>query len=122
MPAETELGPPALAEQLTRQFYAWERRGRGWDVTDHPTTVEPPYAPFVRFASAITVPDDGIRHSFWSALFAPKKAPAGYDFYDSDLSEQDFPLAEEKPYSEIQVALPPDAKVANVTEQFLRSL
>ena len=35
-----------LDEQLTEQFYAWEQRGRGWQVFDEPVNVEPPFRPF----------------------------------------------------------------------------
>jgi hypothetical protein len=35
-----------LAEKLTRQFYRWEERGRGWRVFDEPVAPEPPYLPF----------------------------------------------------------------------------
>src|SRR5690349_95544 len=37
---------PSLDEQLTEQFYAWEKRGRGWQVFDEPVNPEPPFRPF----------------------------------------------------------------------------
>src|SRR5580700_5410768 len=33
-------------EALTRQFYEWEKRGRGWQVFDQPVAPEPPFRPF----------------------------------------------------------------------------
>ena len=30
--------------ELTRAFYDWERRGRGWDLYSSPVRLEPPYA------------------------------------------------------------------------------
>lgn len=38
--------PLTLPEQLTRQFYDWERRGRGWWVYNAPVDLEPPFVPF----------------------------------------------------------------------------
>ena len=34
------------AEQLTKQFYRWELRGRGWKVFENAVSPEPPFAPF----------------------------------------------------------------------------
>jgi hypothetical protein len=38
--------PACLAELLTGQFYAWERRGRGWKVWETAVSIEPPFVPF----------------------------------------------------------------------------
>lgn len=39
--------PPLTREELlTLQFYAWERRGRGWKVWHAPVRLEPPFRPF----------------------------------------------------------------------------
>ena len=35
----------AQAVALTEGFYAWEVRGRGWDVYDFPVALEPPFRP-----------------------------------------------------------------------------
>ncbi len=34
------------AEALTRYFYDWEERGRGWLFADRPVELEPPFVPF----------------------------------------------------------------------------
>jgi hypothetical protein len=34
------------AEHITKSFYAWESRGRGWDVAQYPVALEPPYRPY----------------------------------------------------------------------------
>jgi hypothetical protein len=46
---------------LTRQFYAWQFRGRGWQVYDRPVSIEPPFRPFFgHFVAGInSVVDDG---------------------------------------------------------------
>lgn len=36
----------ALSERITASFYAWELRGRGWDIAAYPVALEPPYRPF----------------------------------------------------------------------------
>lgn len=33
-------------EALTRHFYEWEMRGRGWQVESRPIALEPPFRPF----------------------------------------------------------------------------
>lgn len=39
------------SEELTRAFYAWEHRGRGWAAWDAPVHLEPPFQPFSRHAT-----------------------------------------------------------------------
>src|ERR1700693_6592962 len=36
----------SASEALTRQFYEWEMRGRGWQVWSRPVGLEPPFRPF----------------------------------------------------------------------------
>src|SRR5947208_8642924 len=64
------LVPRPRAELVTALFYAWERRGRGWQVWPAPVELEPP---FRSVASVYTdsLPqdfDDGRRHTFLSAV------------------------------------------------------
>ncbi len=71
---------PALSETLTERFYAWERRGRGWDAFDFPVELEPEFHPFFgHFALPVANTfDDGKRHtilSSLSSLFPKKKVP-----------------------------------------------
>ena len=59
--------PVSLSESLTRQFYDWERRGRGWQVWDGPVELEPPFRPFsYRLAQFGQPIDDGRRDTFLS--------------------------------------------------------
>jgi len=68
---ETELNAlsPTLSEQLTRDFYRWEKRGRGWQFWLDVVELEPVYEPFfyhqVPFQPAV---DDGRRPTFFSSL------------------------------------------------------
>jgi hypothetical protein len=51
---------PTASDLLTRQFYEWERRGRGWTVWSEPVDLEPAFRPFVgHYLSRASVPDDG---------------------------------------------------------------
>lgn len=70
---------PTLAETLTRYFYLWERRGRGWDHAGAPVGLEPPFAPFdpttPRSSGAA---DDGVHRSYLHFLHSrlfPRKRP-----------------------------------------------
>src|SRR5437899_1223778 len=61
------------AEALTRQFYEWERRGRGWQVFNQPVALEPLFRPFFgHFVSANpgAIADDGRKPTFLSSLFS----------------------------------------------------
>jgi len=62
---EAPLG--TQAELLTRQFYEWERRGRGWALWDFPVALEPPFVPFRFHKVSRHARDDGQRHTLLSA-------------------------------------------------------
>jgi hypothetical protein len=67
--------PPPLTpeEALTEQFYAWERRGRGWSVFPHPVDPEPPFRPFLgHFPPSALVPIDDARKPTWLSTLAEK--------------------------------------------------
>jgi len=52
----------SVHEQLSEQFYKWEKRGRGWQVFDEPVMPEPPFRPFYDHYLPETAPvDDGRR-------------------------------------------------------------
>jgi len=56
-------------EELTRNFYEWEQRGRGWDVWDFPVDLEPPFVPFYNHLPEVnTYTDDGRKPTFLSTL------------------------------------------------------
>src|SRR5437016_180268 len=59
------------SDALTRQFYDWEKRGRGWQVWEQPVFLEPPFRPFYgHYLSAVlgSAPDDGRKPTFLSSL------------------------------------------------------
>jgi hypothetical protein len=58
-------------EIVTLSFYAWEIRGRGWELAPYPVALEPPYRPFHILPGLVpetTVIDDGKRPTFMSSL------------------------------------------------------
>ncbi|MBI3735917.1 ATP-binding protein, partial [Candidatus Sumerlaeota bacterium] len=120
----------------TEQFYDWERRGRGWRVWEESAYLEPPFRPFFHLPVNLTPPvDDGRRHTWASLLIekvqdwmtgkratpAPEPIEAGLLAL---LEEPEIPPYEdEEGLIELQVALPPTAKVTNDTfAAFLLSL
>lgn len=127
----SESPPPTVAEQLTRDFYAWERRGRGWQVWRYPVALEPPFRPFLgHFASFQPVSDDARKPTFLGALIeriherfsgqprqaqwlmpAPEPEPEPEIFWD------------ETGITEIRVSLPSHVKVSpELAERLLQSL
>lgn len=73
-------------EIVTFSFYAWELRGRGWDVAPYPVALEPPFRPFRILPELLaerTIIDDGKRPTLMSSFvdsvrdaFRPNKALA----------------------------------------------
>lgn len=58
-----------VEDRLTEQFYRWELRGRGWQVSDEPVRLEPPFRPFTgHFVPPRPERDDGRRHTLFSGL------------------------------------------------------
>lgn len=120
--------PEPLPVALTRQFYEWEQRGRGWLTWDEAVDLEPPFRPF-----AFVLPhdlqqqDDGRRHTLFSALREI------LSFWPSE--NKGVEARNEEPYPEparptniadlveLQVILPPEFDVSKtLAEQFLLSL
>jgi hypothetical protein len=60
----------SLSEYLTAQFYAWEQRGRGWNIFDEPVELESSFIPFFGYfpPKRTTQIDDGRRPRFFPAL------------------------------------------------------
>ncbi len=126
--------PPPLtpAELLTAQFYAWEQRGRGWQVWPYPVSPEPPFRPFLIHyaASPAANLDDARKPTFWSTLLETirhilKGAPqTPEEPLQIELSEPEpEPFESDAPLAEIQVSVPPTLKITkDAAEQFLLSL
>jgi excisionase family DNA binding protein len=60
---------PTLSEQLTRNFYRWEKRGRGWQFWYDVVDLEPVYEPFFHRCGPVnTVVDDGRKPTILSSV------------------------------------------------------
>jgi len=110
------------AEILTARFYAWERRGRGWESFDYQVELEPPFRPFP--GHYITRPKDdgrppGLLARLFGGLFGRDDAEPDPDEEEPDPEpvESDFPLVE------FAVSVPPGTSVgAESTEAWLSAL
>jgi hypothetical protein len=59
----------SIEERLADQFYAWELRGRGWDVWPAPVHLEPAFLPFPGHSLPYEpAPDDGRRPTLFSRI------------------------------------------------------
>ena len=122
-----------LTEQLTREFYDWERRGRGWQVYPVPVELEPAFEPFLRHASQLapSLPsDNGRKETFASRLVSRLKnywvdPPVPDNPIFPEKRAEVFPAADSEtgPRSELGVVLPADEEVnREAAEQLILSL
>ena len=115
---------PTLPEQLTQQFYDWERRGRGWRVWNQPVELEPPFRPFFHYWPTVEpIHDDGRRETWLSKLTRNLFGPG-----ETKTPERELPEIEEylptgteavQPLIEVQVTLPPDLKISKTIAEHL---
>ncbi|MDA1277207.1 MAG: type IV secretion system DNA-binding domain-containing protein [Verrucomicrobia bacterium] len=122
---------PSVSELLTRQFYAWERRGRGWTVWADPVDPEPPFRPFVgHFVSRNAVRDDGQEETIlsrWAGSFRqmlgekkPQESPPPIEEPEEPEPEM---VAKRRDLIELQTLLPANLDISrDAFEQFLLSL
>ena len=58
-----------LSDALTKQFYDWEKRGRGWHIFDNAVDLEPDFYPFFgHYVSPKTFIDDSKRNTLFSKI------------------------------------------------------
>src|SRR4051812_5824934 len=121
----------SIEEQLTRQFLAWEVRGRGWQVWDVPVEIEPPFRPFFGHyvsRSAHGPADDGRKPTLLSSLADRLKSAWGRNqasvrTQDESIEEPEPRPFRESPLCEIHIALPAGTKIGkDAAEQFVLSL
>jgi len=116
-----------LDTELTRQFYAWEERGRGWQVFPAPVCPEPPFRPFEGHGiSSLPKIDDGRKHTAFSSLIdgVRKRFSAKSEDVSNDAPEEPEPAwVERSELAEVQVILPVEGKAhPNIFERFLSNL
>ena len=126
--------PLTQTERLTAQFYAWEQRGRGWQVWDYPVGLEPPFEPFFfhHAPQPIAVLDDARKPTLLSTIaegirswFRPETHPEPVPTVGEPVAGElePEPVYEAGPLVAIQASIPPTLKVGReVSEQLLLSL
>lgn len=123
-----EASPQTQEELLTKQFYAWEKQGRGWTVWPYPVELEPPFQPFLgHYAASFPAIDDARKPTVLSSVvesvrnyFAPPVAE------DEDIEDEPvipFPDTSKEDLVELAVTLPSTHETRKeVAERFLLSL
>ncbi len=117
-----------LAERLTADFYAWERRGRGWTVSKYPVILEPPFRPFFhKFLQDNPIADDARRPGIlerlldWFRRSGAERTPDAPA--DEGFDDEPDPDDQEGELIELQVRLPPSLDVSReLAERMLLSL
>lgn len=119
--------PETIEESISRQFYDWEHRGRGWPVYQHPVDLEPPFRPFSFFLpnERPALLDDGKVPTFFSGLFDGRaRAPSEnfeakelaryqrYCEYIEETDEPDYCSYYGEPFFEISVLATSDFKAS----------
>ncbi|WAC06733.1 MAG: helix-turn-helix domain-containing protein [Thermodesulfobacteriota bacterium] len=122
----------SLAEQLTLNFYLWERRGRGWQVWDWPVELEPPFQPFYHQQVYQPPPvDDARKPTFLSSLTEGLfKGSTSYSQTQEIIPREEdpypllpVPFADPSPLTHVTISLSPQSKVTlDQAEHFLLNL
>ena len=120
-----------LSEELTQNFYRWEKRGRGWKVYDYPVELEPPYEPFFHYISQKPALDDGRKETFFSKikeklknlLIEEEKKTETFSFEENLSEPLPEPFIKDSKLSFFEITLP-SQEILNFyeAEQFLLSL
>ena len=100
----------AQVARLTGAFYAWEQRGRGWQVWPYPVVLEPPFRPFIFHAApAGPIYDDARKPTWFSVwldgLFGRDGGTPQVAAPDDSEEPEPEPAAGSESFVEIQVAL-----------------
>lgn len=117
----------SVHEQISEQFAAFERRGRGWQVYDEPVTPEPPFQPFGGYRIAPVV-DDGCRATALSSIatslsrwLSPPTESRGE--LEEECPPLPTPLFRDQTLVELQATLPANLNVPQEAfEAFLSNL
>ncbi len=133
----TSVAPlESIEDRLSRQFYEWEMRGRGWRVWNAPVNLEPPFRPFFGHydsTPASQVRDDSRKPTIFSSFIEylssfgrgsgdGSGSPVGRD-ETVDLEPEPTEFEDHGPLAEVQIVLPPLTKISkDAALQFLMSL
>lgn len=116
---------PSLTENLTENFYRWERRGRGWLVWDVSVELEPPFEPFFHHYTSqqqSQLNDDGRKSTFLSSLaekfkdrllgsLKAEESLTSLQYDEEDSEPVPFVFDDNSSIKEIKISLSPKEKV-----------
>lgn len=115
------------SERRSREFLAWEARGRGFQTWAYPVSPEPPFTPYMGGWQETAPIDDGRRETFLSGLVrrvSERLAPSS----PTDVKGEDDPPHATEPFEredlvEIRAHLPSGLKISgDAYEGFFRSV
>ncbi|MEN9582476.1 MAG: hypothetical protein RL641_430 [Candidatus Parcubacteria bacterium] len=111
-------------EQLTRQFYEWEKWGRGWLQFETPVDLEPPFVPFFFHKQPSPYVDDGKHLTFFEKvvnLFKSSNENRPTEAQEEAI--EPFPFHSDDDLCALSISLPKGEKVkAPEMEQLLLML
>ncbi len=124
--------PETREESLSRQFYEWERAGRGWSVFNFPVELEPPLIPLYYLDLPVPIIDDGRQESFFGKLFgngnqneavaSQHKELAEYTAYLEEAREPLFCQYYDQEFTEHRLVFPKDFNASKtIAENLLLS-
>jgi hypothetical protein len=99
----------STAAILTRQFYEWERLGRGWHRADRAVDLEPPFVPFLGHSLPEgAIIDDGKIPSLFQLLLGQR---ASVPQIKREQEEMDaYPFEDVSPLAIFSIAIPRDGR------------
>src|ERR1043165_1459251 len=101
VPHGQNLPSASREDSLTRQFYQWETRGRGWLLCNYPVELEPPFRPVMFLDDTVeNLQDDASVPTFLGRLFDKSSKAAAHSnelqrsnqFYRQRMAELDEPV------------------------------
>lgn len=116
-----------VSDHFARQFYAWERRGRGWQVYGHPVALEPPFRAFEGYYPLPSLGHDdgrktGLAESLWNSLRGKAPETPQASAFEIEEPEAD-PDDDSEEFVELQIRLPSSVDITpELSEQLLGNL
>ncbi len=106
----------SISDELTFNFYEWEKRGRGWQLYDFPVQREPTFVPFFyHFITPKVSDDDGratsirsILNDGWQTIFSKKKS----EIIPDEVPIEPFPYECEEELIALILIFPKEIKVS----------
>jgi hypothetical protein len=106
----------SISDELTFNFYEWEKRGRGWQLYNFPVQREPAFVPFFFHSITPKISDDdgratsirSILNEGWQTIFPKKK----YEVILEEVTIDPFPYECEEELIAFVLIFPKEIKVS----------